>query len=101
LRAQFETRLGALERANRELQEAFVESTRAVADTFNQLGSQRIDQSHEQRDEIRELKIEVAKRASGTHRGSAICIRAGPSGSSPETPLHERGWRILYHKPVT
>jgi hypothetical protein len=34
---------------------------RAVTDTFNQLGSQRMGLISEQRDEIRELKIEVAE----------------------------------------
>jgi hypothetical protein len=56
LRARFEARLGALEQANRESQEALVESMLAVTDIFNQLGSQRIDLSREQRDEIREVE---------------------------------------------
>ena len=34
---------------------------RATTDIFNKLGDQRMDLSREQRDEIRELKIEVAK----------------------------------------
>src|SRR5882757_5954007 len=58
---QFETRLNALEQHNRELQEALVDSMRATTDIFNRLGDQRVDLSNQQRDELRELKIEIAK----------------------------------------
>jgi hypothetical protein len=34
---------------------------RSVTDIFNKLGDQRMDLSRQQRDELRELKIEVAK----------------------------------------
>jgi hypothetical protein len=59
LRAQFETRLYALEQHCRELQEAFVESTRTVTDIFHKLGDQRVDLAKNQRDELRELKLKL------------------------------------------
>jgi hypothetical protein len=61
LRVQFEARLYALEQHCRELQEALVESMRTTSDIFNRLGDQRVDLAAAQRDELRELKIEIAR----------------------------------------
>jgi hypothetical protein len=54
-------RLAGLERAYCELQEAFVASTRAASDVFDQMADQRAGLSREQRGELTELKIEIAK----------------------------------------
>ncbi len=59
LRAQMEMRICALEQGYRDLQSALVDAMRAIHDTFDQIA----DQPVAQRDEIRELKIQVAKLA--------------------------------------
>jgi chromosome segregation ATPase len=60
-RAQMEARLGALERAVPELQLALVEAMRSVTDIFDKMGDQRAGLASGQMNELRELRIEVAK----------------------------------------
>jgi uncharacterized phage infection (PIP) family protein YhgE len=61
LRTAFEQRLTKLEAGLQELQISFVDVMRAINNALNDLANQRMDLSAEQRDEIRQLKQEVAK----------------------------------------
>ena len=61
LRQEVERRLAALEAAHADLRAALVVAMRATADGINGLADQRMDLSREQRNELRELKIEVAR----------------------------------------
>jgi hypothetical protein len=61
VRAQFEARLVAVEQANRELYADLAGIARATREAIESLADERVDLSREQRDEIHELKIEVAK----------------------------------------
>ena len=65
LRQKLETRLDALELGYSKLQLMLVEATRATADAvtalFDKLSEQHAGLSSKQRDELRELKIEIAK----------------------------------------
>jgi predicted nucleic acid-binding Zn-ribbon protein len=53
--------LATLRAEHESLRHSVANAMNAIADTFNVLGSQRLDLSAGQRDEIRELKVEVAK----------------------------------------
>ena len=64
-RAQMEARLGALERAVPELQLALVEAMKATTDIFDKMSDQRAGLASGQMDELRELRIEVAKLRTG------------------------------------
>jgi hypothetical protein len=61
LRAKLEGRIAALEVAHKELRADLLEVARATREAVEQLADQRMDLSREQREEIRELKVEVAK----------------------------------------
>jgi hypothetical protein len=56
-----ELRLAGVELAYRELQEAFVVSMREVTSIFDKMGDQRSGLAQGQMNELRELRIEVAK----------------------------------------
>jgi hypothetical protein len=58
-----EQRLAAIEQSHSELQANVVEAWRATGDAISALTDHRVELSRDQKDEIRELKIEVAKLA--------------------------------------
>jgi len=60
-RSEFEGRLATLEAQLADLNRTVSDAFHAIADAFNTLGSQRMELSAEQREEIRQLKVEVAK----------------------------------------
>jgi uncharacterized protein YgfB (UPF0149 family) len=61
LRYVFEARLAVLEERNAELESALAEWMRAVRHGLDALADQRVDLSSEQREELRDLRAEVAK----------------------------------------
>jgi hypothetical protein len=61
MRAHFEVRLAALEQVNHALSADLEEFARAAREAIEALGDQCADLSREHGDEIRELKIEIAR----------------------------------------
>jgi hypothetical protein len=61
LRRAFEQRLAAAEQAICETATDLLDFARATREAVDALSDQRVDLSREQRDEIRDLKVEVAK----------------------------------------
>jgi hypothetical protein len=66
LRLELEGRLTAIERKHEELSENLVDISRATAEAVEVLGDQRCDLSRDQRAELHDLRIEVAKLTSVT-----------------------------------
>src|SRR5262245_14305800 len=60
LRNALEARIAALEERNTNLEQSLVDVCRAVRGAIDNLADQRMDLSREQREELRELRIEVA-----------------------------------------
>jgi hypothetical protein len=61
LRAEFEQRIVVLEAENAALREDLLLLSRSVGDAFEQLGDSHVMVSRETREELRELRHEVAK----------------------------------------
>jgi hypothetical protein len=61
LRSAFEVRITALEQDNAELWANLVEGARSTVGAIERVAEQRVELSREQREELRDLKIEVAK----------------------------------------
>jgi hypothetical protein len=70
-------RVATLETQLADFKGTMADVMRVTTDTFNTLADQRVDQSREQREELRDLKVEAARRSpSCTRRKGCSSLRA-------------------------